>query len=475
MTTDPGRAVDASVAKPNDGRDKQGRRARGRAKVNGNQLGTERIGAAESLRRPTAGAEGIAFTDFYAHMPSHTYLYIPAREFWPAASIDGRLPRVNDTRPSAWLDLNRPIEQVTWAPAEPELITDRLIQAAGWIEKPGARVFNLYRPPPPLPGDHGRAGPWLDHLERLYPEDTIHIIQWMANRIQMPGVKINHALVVGGTPGIGKDTLLRPLRAGVGPWNVQDVRPTEIMGNFNGFAKCTLLVVSEARDLGEFDRFALYDHMKTLLAEPPPVLRVNEKYARECYVPNVLGAVFTTNHASDALYLPADDRRHYVAWSEARAADFSESYFTNLHDWLNNGGEGHVVEFLRRVDLTAFDPKAPPKKTAAFWRLVATGEAPEAGEMRDVIESLGDPLVLTLDAVLAAARALDKHDLADELGDRKTRRQVPHKFERVGYVPVRNPDAQDGLFKIGGSRVAIYGRQNLPHPELIKAARRMGP
>ena len=49
---------------------------------------------------------------------------------------------------------------------------------------------------------------------------------------------------------------------------------------------------------------------------PPDVLRVNEKFLREYYIFNVIGFIITTNHRTDGIYLPADDRRHYVAWSE---------------------------------------------------------------------------------------------------------------------------------------------------------------
>ena len=36
------------------------------------------------------------------------------------------------------------------------------------------------------------------------------------------------------------------------------------------------------------------------------------------------------------------------------------------------------------------------------------------------------------------------------LCDRKNRRAIPHRLEQCGYIPVRNADAVDGLFKIGG-------------------------
>lgn len=79
-----------------------------------------------------------------------------------------------------------------------------------------------------------------------------------------------------------------------------------------------------ARDLGESDRFKLYEGSKTLLATPPKVIRVNEKHVPEFNVPNVVGVVITTNHRTSGLYLPADDRRHYVAWSETTRVAFDD-------------------------------------------------------------------------------------------------------------------------------------------------------
>jgi len=35
------------------------------------------------------------------------------------------------------------------------------------------------------------------------------------------------------------------------------------------------------RDLGEYDRYALYEHIKPFTASPPNVLRVDEKNLRE--------------------------------------------------------------------------------------------------------------------------------------------------------------------------------------------------
>src|SRR6202008_3597162 len=107
------------------------------------------------------------------------------------------------------------------------------------------------------------------------------ILAWLAHRVQHPKQKINHALVLGGGQGVGKDTMLEPVKQAIGSWNFSEASPTQALGRFNPFLKSVILRISEARDLGEFDRFAFYDHMKSYIAAPPDVLRIDEKHIRE--------------------------------------------------------------------------------------------------------------------------------------------------------------------------------------------------
>ena len=71
----------------------------------------------------------------------------------------------------------------------------------------------------------------------------------------------------------------------------------------NGFLKSVILRVSEARDLGDVNRYKFYDHMKAYTAAPPDVLRVDEKNLREYSIFNCSGVILTTNHKTDGIYL----------------------------------------------------------------------------------------------------------------------------------------------------------------------------
>jgi Family of unknown function (DUF5906)/Bifunctional DNA primase/polymerase, N-terminal len=326
------------------------------------------------------GALGVSLDDFYAYMPLHAYIYSPARDVWPAASVNARIPPIlaavdhrsepKTIKANTWLDKNKPVEQMTWAPGLPMIIKNRLISEGGWIERDYVSCFNLYRPPSIELGDPAKAGRWLEHVNKVYPDDAEHIIRWLAHRRQRPQDKINHALVLGGKQGIGKDSMLEPVKRAVGPWNFSEVSPQQAIGRFNGFLKSVILRISEARDLGDTDRFKFYDHMKAVTAAPPDVLRVDEKNLREHSILNCCGVIITTNHKTDGIYLPADDRRHYVTWSDLDKEDFEASYWDDLWRWYEKGGCEHAAAYLAELDLSDFDAKATPPKTQAFWEIV---------------------------------------------------------------------------------------------------------
>ena len=418
-----------------------------------------------------AATTGVSLDDFYAYAPQHNYIFAPSRDVWPASSVNARLQAPAGQRKisaSEWLDRNRSVEQMTWAPGRPMLIPDKLISDGGWIERPGCTVFNLYRPPS-ITARAGDVTPWLELMRKVFPNEADHVMFWLAQRVQRPHEKINHALVLAGDPGIGKDTILEPVKQAIGPWNFSEVSPKQVLGRFVGFLKSVILRVNEARDLGEFDRFAFYDHMKSYIAAPPDVLRVDEKNLKEHYIPNLCGVIITTNHKTDGIYLPANDRRHLVAWSVLKSSDFAADYWREIYGWYANGGNEHVADYLMGLDITGFDPKAPPPKTQAFWEIANANRAPEDAELADVLDDLGCPNIVTVDQVANRA-ALLQPNFAEWLRDRKNKRGIPHRFEECGYVAVSNPNDVGGRWKINGVRHTLYGKVEFTERERLNAA-----
>jgi hypothetical protein len=410
--------------------------------------------------------------DFYAFTPKRTFIFAQAGDFWPAEAVDLRCPPIfmgidKDGKEiwwpaSVWLDKKKTVEQITWAPGEPQVVPHRLIAEGGWMKRKGCHVFNLYLPPRRQAGDPRKARPWLRHLLRVYGrQQGRHIVGFLAHRIQKPQEKINHSLVLGGAQGIGKDTLLEPVRHGIGPWNFKDVAPKVLLGRFNPYLKSIILRISEARDLGDINRYDFYDATKTLMAAPPDVLQCDEKNIREHPIFNVCGVIVTTNYKEGGIYLPLEDRRHYVAWSDNKKEEFKQNYWNTIWNWYNTGGIWHVVAYLAAYDLNKFDAKAPPPKTDAWWAIVTSSMASEDAELADVLDTMGKPKVVTLSEIVTNARATSATGLVEYLTDRKNRRVIPHRMEACGYTTVRNPDSKQGLWKIAGIRHAIYALDTL--------------
>lgn len=406
------------------------------------------------------------FEDFFAYMPTGQFLHVPTHGLWPAKSVNAR---TRNPKAAEWLRTNRAIEGMTWAPGEPPIILDKIAAESGWKHKPGCALFNLYEPTPPGQGDADDIGPWLTHLEFLFPEQAVrdHLTFFCAHVLQRPQIKINHALVIGGGQGIGKDTLIEPLRHGVGPTNWREVSPRDLIESpWNDYARCKVMRMNEAHDLGETTRRTFYEHLKPYLSSPPNMLRVNAKYQPTFYVPNVCAPIITTNYR-DSLHVADDDRRLLWAWSPRAVSDFTTDYFKTLWSWLRDSGLDNVVAYLSGLDLGSFDPTAPPPKTETWHNAVLVNHPIEDDEMRDVLDELFQPDAVTIETIAFQAPS----EFRDWLKDRKNATKIPHRLEACGYAIVRNPDAKsDGRWRIAGKKRRVYAKIKLTNDQRINAA-----
>jgi hypothetical protein len=374
-------------------------------------------------------------------------------------------------------DEKRRVAEMTWWPGKPPVIYDTLVRDGGRIPILGTNTFNRYRPALLKPGKFPEPKMWLDHLKLIYPQDWEHLLQFFAWRVQRPDVKILHAIVLGGATRIGKDTMVRPLHHAVGPWNFTSTNAQTIMDDpkNNSYLEGVLCLVSEAKDFGEKDRFGFYERMKPWLGgTASETVQVADKYIRVHPVIDVWAAIITTNFKVRGIFLPPDDARHYVAWSNRTWEDWGfktpeilhEKYFKPLHDWYNNGGNDAVAYYLMNLPLDENFAKSPPPKTEAWHEIVAANMDVAGTKLAEILETLGNPSAVTVSEV----RAADK-DTALEWADASPRK-VAAEFEDVGYVQQRNRLAKDGKWCVGAKRrkVSIYVRKELDAEERAAAA-----
>ena len=79
------------------------------------------------------------------------------------------------------------------------------------------------------------------------------------------------------------------------------------------------------------------------------------------------------------------------------------------------------------------------------------------------------PKAVTLRRIIPYAHA----DFKEWLEDRKNRRSIPHRFEACHYVPVRNDEVKDKLWKIGDRREVVYAPDELNREDQITAAKKL--
>jgi hypothetical protein len=97
--------------------------------------------------------------------------------------------------------------------------------------------------------------------------------------------------------------------------------------------------------------------------------------------------------------------------------------------WYAKDGLGNVAAYLASLDLTGFDPKAPPRKTRALWAIVDANRAPEDAELSDVLDRLESPDAVTIARIANEATG----DFQSWMRDRKNRRQIPHRLEQRAH------------------------------------------
>jgi len=243
------------------------------------------------------------------------------------------------------------------------------------VSKDGLVYGNRWRDARPTPVACN-VSIWLRHLERMVPLDfeREHLLNVLAHKVQYPAHKINHAVLLGGKPGSGKDTLLAPFFWAIGgpaKVNCSLVKNEDLTSQWGYGLECEVMEIAELRQSEARDRRALENHLKPVIAAPPEYLPVNRKGLHPYMALNrVLVVAFSNERVS--ISLPSDDRRWFVLW--AAAERLPEAAASALWVWyLHRGGFAGVAAWLMARDVSAFNPSAPPPMTEAKAIMIEAG------------------------------------------------------------------------------------------------------
>lgn len=391
---------------------------------------------------------------------------------WPTRTVAtrGGGQRVVAIKPSqeiARIENGLMVDGSTWWPGLPDLIEGQLVTGRGAQPQAGALTINTYRAP-----DHSQlkrtknADKWIKHVKTLFPDELEHehFFDYAAHMLQNPAEKTNHGIVLSGAQGIGKDTMLLPIRYGVGVWNVAEISPDNIEDRFNGFVKSVMLVVNEVRPHNEEHRASgFYNRLKPYLAAPPEMLPMEMKHAHLIYVANVLRVFLTTNDPL-TMHIPAEDRRLFVMDSRIQKGWARPDYFDGMFAYFKDGGIDAVIQWLLCRDIAHFRPGAMPPMTVGKQRIIESTQHVRRDAISDAFDTLvGDgpePLVFFPSDLLSMAFDNDLN-----LEKSLKAKNLHYRIADLGYYVLRPTHSKEWILKknIEGSAVAFRSRSAFVH------------
>ena len=285
-----------------------------------------------------------AFDSIFRHIRCTTIHSEKASRVTPSISFD-------ETRQKEGAKV---LSGITYAPGETVLVS-----------RNGQVFGNRWRDARPQVDADGGADvtPWLEHCRALVPDtaELEHILDVMAFKVQHPDVKINQAILMGGAPGCGKDTLFAPFIwavCGAGFHNYALVDGERINSQWGYQYESEIFVLNELKEPEARERRALANKLKPIIAAPPDTLVVNRKGLAPYDAANRLLVLAFTNDFAP-ISIESDDRRWFCVWTYApRMADGRA-----IWAWYENGGYEACAAWLRARDVSAFNPKGAAPMT----------------------------------------------------------------------------------------------------------------
>lgn len=261
------------------------------------------------------------------------------------------------------------VDRVDLNPGEPRIYSEM-----------GSRVLNMWDHSKLQAGEAGDPTPWYRHCTRnmgFSEAETRHLVQWMAFTVRFPHVKINHAAIIGGSQGTGKDWLLYPLHYCLGQY-ARTIMTSELLSNFNEYlVGSKLLQINELEASNHRDGEKANNVLKAISAAPPDRLSINSKGVSRFEVRNLMSVCGTTNDPAP-LKVDANSRRLFMLWSDLNIMDGHGlmlphwvDYWQKAWNWMQSRGAAVMTfHLLNEVDLSDFHPGIAPQVSTAFLKSV---------------------------------------------------------------------------------------------------------
>ena len=264
---------------------------------------------------------------------------------------------------------------------------------------------------------------FVDHVSWLWGDHTDAFLDWLAHIEQQPGQLPHFGWVhISRVHGKGRNWISSVLAR---LWRGNVAASLDLMavldGGFNGrLSRCVLAVVDEINEGGNQS----YRHAQSLRQIVTAEHReINPKYGRMRVEWNAARWLLFSNHTG-AIPLGEDDRRFYVVDHDGPPRD--AAYYARIYEVLDEPRFiASVAEFLKRRDITRFNPGARPPTTAAKAALIKLNQSDEDALLQELVKSWPADVI--------SASELNKRLGYNGVSSRSNR----HAMDRHGIVKLR--------------------------------------
>lgn len=255
----------------------------------------------------------------------------------------------------------RMVDKLTYSPGQPQFCREKSFDSDAVLD-----CLNIYSPAG-IDGEEGNVEPFVQMVRDVFDgnEEAIHhVMCFFAYMVQHPGARINHALVIQGEQGIGKDSIIAAMKVVIGEHNYSEVTLAQVESQFNDWLSGKQLICFQ--EMLATGRRNIYNKLKTYITNP--INTVNTKNITAYKMPNRSVYVFLTNY-KHALSIDPGDRRMWVWYS--KMVPKPAEYYQRFYDWLSDRRTAsHLLHYLLTYDTSGFRPAAPPPITDAKRQLM---------------------------------------------------------------------------------------------------------
>jgi hypothetical protein len=254
---------------------------------------------------------------------------------------------------------------------------DRLIIPDG----PEYLIGNIWRAGGVAPCD-GDPSALILHFDLLISDEASrsHVLKYLGHLVQHPGVKITHALILSGAQGTGKSTLTKLMQRLFGDANVRSIGGEALLNRFKADLVNIQVACVEEANFGT--RYEVANNLKTWFSEDD--MPVEEKGVPIYRGRTPRGIIILSNYSAP-LVIERADRRYFIC----RTTDTVQppAYFDALYRAISDDATvGAFKQWLLGLDLSGFNPKAEPPRTAAREEAERDSLPPIAQELMEELD-----------------------------------------------------------------------------------------